>query len=355
MRVPLAKPRPDVAWFLDVVAGRRPIDDRPPLVEYIVDDAVMKPVLEALGRTWAPLSEDPGRYWDNFVEFWYRMGYDFVRHEVSLPFPAAVRDGSDETNLAGQRAWAETRRGPIGSWEDFERYPWPEVSDELFRPFEEISRRLPDGMGLVACHAAGVFEHVSELFGYETLCLKLYDDPLLVQAVCEAVGSRMVRFYEKLLEFDRLVAVFQGDDMGHRSGTLVSPEHLRQYFLPWHRRFAEMAHARGLPYYLHSCGNVLDVMEDLMEDVGIDAKHSFEDAILPAAEFHRRYHGRLGTLGGVDVNVLAKGTVEDVRRTTRRLIDACAPLGRFAVGSGNSIPSYVPVTNYLAMLDEALK
>jgi uroporphyrinogen decarboxylase len=37
----------------------------------------------------------------------------------------------------------------------------------------------------------------------------------------------------------------------------------------------------------------------------------------------------------------------------RRIIDICGPRGRFAIGSGNSIPSYVPVENYLALVDEA--
>ncbi len=353
MIVPLGKPEPDIDWFLDVVAGRKPISGRPPLVEYIIDDAVMKPILECLGRKWVPPGESG--YWDNFVECWYRPGYDFVRYETAPWYANVSRSGKDTSTVSGRRSWAETGQGPIQTWQDFEVYPWPEVSDALFRPFEEISKRLPEGMGLIACHAAGIFEHVSQLFGYETLCFKLYDDPPLVEAVCQAVGSRMVRFYEKLLQFDRLVVVFQGDDMGHRSGTLVSPEHLRQYFLLWHQRFAQMAHARGLPYYLHSCGNVLSIMDELIEDVGIDAKHSFEDAILPAAEFYRRYHDRIATLGGVDLNVLAKGKTEDVRRATRELIDSCKPFGRFALGSGNSIPSYVPVQNYLTMLDEALR
>jgi uroporphyrinogen decarboxylase len=38
----------------------------------------------------------------------------------------------------------------------------------------------------------------------------------------------------------------------------------------------------------------------------------------------------------------------------RHIIDKCAPGGRFALGSGNSIPSYVPLDHYLVMLDEAL-
>ncbi len=95
-------------------------------------------------------------------------------------------------------------------------------------------------------------------------------------------------------------------------------------------------------------------MDTLIDDVGIDAKHSYEDAILPVEEFQARYGSRIGVLGGLDLNTLAAGTVEDVRRRTRQLIDTCTPRGRYA-SFGNSIPSYIPVENYLAMVGEALR
>jgi uroporphyrinogen decarboxylase len=150
-----------------------------------------------------------------------------------------------------------------------------------------------------------------------------------------------------------VIAIFQGDDMGFRTATLVAPDALRAYVLPWHERFAAMAHGHGVPYFLHSCGNVEAIMPDLVGRVGIDGKHSFEDAIMPVEAFQARYGGQIAVLGGVDVDTLAAGTPEAVRRRTRALIETCGPRGRYAVGSGNSIPSYVPVENYLAMVDEA--
>ena len=95
-------------------------------------------------------------------------------------------------------------------------------------------------------------------------------------------------------------------------------------------------------------------MPDLIDEVGIDAKHSFEDAIMPVTEVKRRYGKRIGLLGGVDVDVLSRRLPSEVRKYVRNVIDQCAPGGRYAVGSGNSIPSYIPVENYLTMLDEAL-
>jgi uroporphyrinogen decarboxylase len=162
----------------------------------------------------------------------------------------------------------------------------------------------------------------------------------------------MVGFYKHILDLDRLVALFPGDDMGYKSATMISPAHLRLYTLPWHRRFAAMAHERGIPYFLHSCGNVVSIMEDLITDVRIDGKHSFEDAIIPVQEFQSRYGERIAVLGGLDINILSGKSAEEVRRHVRFLLETCGGRGRYAVGSGNSVPSYVPVENYLAMIEE---
>jgi len=174
-----------------------------------------------------------------------------------------------------------------------------------------------------------------------------------VKAVTDRVGELQTQYYEWLLDLDRLIVVFPGDDMGFRTGTLIAPDQLRRYTLPWHKRFARMAHEKGLPYFVHSCGNLEAIMGDLMDEVGIDGKHSFEDAIKPAAQAQAEWGDRIAILGGVDVDVLGRQDPDAVRAYVRTLIDTCGPRGRFAVGSGNSIPSYIPVESYLTMVDEA--
>jgi uroporphyrinogen decarboxylase len=73
--------------------------------------------------------------------------------------------------------------------------------------------------------------------------------------------------------------------------------------------------------------------------------------ITPVEEFHRRWGSRVAVLGGVDVDLLSRGTEEAVRRRTGDILSACAPRGGYACGSGNSITNYMPVPNYLAMLE----
>ena len=354
--IPVTHPTPDAREFIDILAGRSR-SARVPLVEYLVDDVVMKPVVEnLLGRQWVhPGADRESRRGalDNFIQFWYRMGYDFVRYEEGLPLPERKLIAPDPAPRAvAERAWADEHQGAIMTWEDFEKYPWPDPAEFDFYSYEYLSRNLPEGMGLIACHAGGVFEHLSWIMSMEGLAVALHETPDLVRATADRLGELMLAFYVHILDLDNLVAVFPGDDMGYRSATLVSPEALRTYTLPWHRRFAALVHAKKLPYFLHSCGNIGAVMEDLIGTVGIDGKHSFEDAIIPVEDFHARYGGRIAALGGIDINILSGGTPDDVRRKARRLMTACGARGRYAVGSGNSVPSYVPVENYLAMIDE---
>jgi len=354
--LPLRHPRPDASKCIAVLMGHAQ-QSRPPLVEYLVDDVVMRPIVTArLGRTWVPEAAARAAqqaYLDNFIVFWHRLGYDFIRIERSLPLPTHQMYIPDAAPASDKiRAWPDEHQGAIRTWEDFERYPWPTLAEMDFFPFEYINAHLPEGMGMIVSHGGGVFEHLSWIMSLEGLCHALYEAPDLVKATADRLGQLMVGFYEQILGFDRLIAIFPGDDMGFRTATLVSPQTLRALILPWHKRFAAMAHARGLPYFLHSCGQLEKIMPDLIEEVGIDGKHSFEDLIMPVQDFQARYGDRIAVLGGMDVNRLAGDSPQEVRRHARFLIETCGRRGRYALGSGNSIPSYVPPENYLAMLDE---
>ncbi len=355
--LPLTQPRPCIDEFVDCILGRRPIG-RVPLVEYIVDPAVMRPICtDLLGLPWVEAPSDQaswGRCWDNFIAFWHGLGYDFVRLELGLPFPQAGVLGDDPTMVSGQRGWWDEHTGAITNWEEFEAYPWPDPAEADLSALEYIVEHLPEGMGLVTCHGGGIYEHLSGILSYEGLAYLLVDDRDLVQAVSDRVGEAILGFYRRMLELPKLRVVLQGDDMGFRTGTLIAPDDLRAFALPWHKRFAEATHGAGIPYCLHSCGRVMPIMDDLIDDVGIDGKHSFEDVIMPVTEFHAAYGDRIAALGGIDVDFLCRASLEAIRERVRATKAALGPKGRYALGSGNSIPSYVPVDHYLTMVDEAL-
>lgn len=372
-RVPVENPKPDIERFLRIVAGEEE-PEKVPMVEYLIDDAVMRPILQdLLGRPWVDTSDkteymggqmDFSRenlevidaWLDNQIAFWHHMGYDFIRCEVSLPLPAVslVTADTADQNRGHNRAWQGLHEGPIKSWEDFETYPWPTISDNNFYIHRYICENLPEGLGFITCHAGGVYEHTSRLLGYEALCLKLFDQPDLVRAVADRLGQLIFDYYDRLLDLDAISAIFQGDDFGFNTQLLLPPDVIRDYFLVWHRKCSELVHRKSRPYYLHSCGKIDALMNTLIEEVQIDARHSFQDNVQPVTEVKKCYGDRIGLLGGIDVHKLATMDEQPLRDYIRNVIEVCAPGGRFAVGAGNSVPSYIPIDNYLIMLDEAL-
>jgi uroporphyrinogen decarboxylase len=116
---------------------------------------------------------------------------------------------------------------------------------------------------------------------------------------------------------------------------------------------SELAHAREKLYFFHCCGKVDPLMDHLIDEVKIDAKHSFEENVVPVVQAKRRWGDRLGLLGGLDVDFIARQPEEAIRQRVRETLDACQPGGGYCLGLGNWVTSYIPVDNYLAVLDEA--
>ncbi len=251
----------------------------------------------------------------------------------------------------GKRRWAHESGGLITSWEDYEKYPWPSSENVDYWMLEYLADHLPVGMKLIG-HGASILEPVMWLMGYQDFAVALFDQPDLVEAMFERVGRMSMERCQVMCQFDAVEAVWISDDIGFRSGTMISPEHLRQYVFPWWKRITEHIHRQGRPVLLHACGNLYQVMDDIIEDVKVDAKHSFEDTFLPVTEAQKKYGHRLAHLGGVDIDFLCRASEEQVREYVRKVIDVCGPGGGYALGTGNSVANYVPVQNYLAMLDE---
>jgi len=87
-----------------------------------------------------------------------------------------------------------------------------------------------------------------------------------------------------------------------------------------------MTHAAGKLYLLHACGKRTDIIEDLIEDVALDALHSWEDTIEPITDAKRNYGKRLSLLGGIDVDFLTRASPDAIRKRVRETVAICSPV-----------------------------
>lgn len=92
-----------------------------------------------------------------------------------------------------------------------------------------------------------------------------------------------------------------------------------------------------------------------IKDMGYDAKHSFEDAIMPVEEAYDRWGGRIAILGGIDVDFVCRASIDEIKQHCRAMLERTKNTGGYALGTGNSIPEYVPNEKYFAMISMALE
>ena len=337
---------------VQIAAAENRLPPRIPIYEHMINptfiDLLAPEPVSVLQRSKDPA--DVKRYFEIYCAFWRAMGYDTVSFEccVAAIFPGGGALGSHVEGVIKTRA-------------DLDKYPWEELPDRYFDAFapqfEAFLEALPDDMRAIGGVGNGLFECVQDLTGYMNLCYIREDDPELYRLLFERVGQVMLKIWQRFLPrySQRYVVCRMGDDMGFRTQTLLAPEDFRAHLVPGLKRIIDAVHAAGKPFLLHSCGNIFDIMPDLI-GAGINAKHSNEDQIAPFSKWLDDFGSQIALFGGIDLNILCLESEQTIRDAVREKFALAKAHGTgFALGSGNSIPDYVPVDGYLTMVDEANK
>lgn len=283
-----------------------------------------------------------------YINAYKNAGYDY-----------ATVMGSDFSFPAGEIKQEKTRSINEGSIihnrENFEKYPWLDPDNFAYSHLRDLKDDLPDGMKLIIWGPGGVLENVVFLVGYDNLCFMIYDNPQLAEDIFEAVGTRLIRYYELSAKFNTVGALISNDDWGFNTQTLLSPDDLRRYVFPWHKKIVEIIHATEKPVILHSCGNLVSVMDDIIDDLKYDGKHSYQDNIVPVEDEYEKLGSRIAILGGIDLDFVCRAKPEEIKKRSKDMLKRTEKRGAYALGTGNSVPDYVPDENYFAMISAALE
>ena len=302
-----------------------------------------------LGRPVKSLKDD--------VDFWYKAGYDYIKLQPIADFNPGklfLQDNENSTlndDGAVSRNWATEGKGIITSMDDFESYIFPKKEDFNYSNFEKVRELLPEGMGVIGQYG-DIFTMVWELMGFEQFSYAIFDNPELLDALFDKIGNLVLSMFEYFAESDAVDVIWYSDDIAYVTGLMISPAVLRTYFFPWLKKIGDMAKSANKSLIYHTDGLLFDVMDDII-DCGVDALHPIEPQAMTIAEVKQRYGDRLCLIGHVDVDLLARGSTEQVREQVRKNIKEAAYNGGYCVGSGNSIPDYVKYENYIAMLEAA--
>jgi len=315
--------------------------DRPVLFEYFVNGDLISYIN---GESFSALN-NPADQIKSIIRFFHKTGYDYAT------IPSRYFDAfSFETGDHDKKATVSQNEGSvITDRKTFDSYNWPNPEKGNFDLLLQSASYLKEGMKFIVPGPGGLLENVTNLVGFENLCFMMFEDEELTKEIFDAVGSRILKFYEIVSSIAPVGALIVNDDWGFKTQTMLSPDTLRQLVFPWHKKMVEAIHGNGKYAILHSCGNLTDVIDDIVDELKYDAKHSFEDTILPVEKAWELWHDRIAIMGGIDMDFLVRSKPEEIKTRCRKMLELTGSKA-YALGSGNSIPPYVPIENYLAMV-----
>jgi uroporphyrinogen decarboxylase len=230
-------------------------------------------------------------------------------------------------------------------------YSLPDPLDTRF--FADIPERIETRPEQFRIFQIGfsLYERAWTLRGMENLMMDFYDNPDFVRELLNAIADYNIAQVKKAASYD-IDAIYFGDDWGQQVGLQMGPDTWREFIAPVLKRMYASVREAGKYVFIHSCGDVDELFDDLV-DMGLNCFNPFQPEVMDTQALIAQYRGRLTFHGGLSTQrILPYGSVEDVRKETRRLIELGAD-GSYILSPAHAVEGDVPLDNMLAFIEAA--
>lgn len=269
--------------------------------------------------------------------------------------PTHYRDAFGSTWSIAGRPFHLVRPGLTES--SFEHYEFP--SADVFTD-EEMGRRA-----IAACEASphlfrfagfgwGLFERSWTIRGFQEVFMDVIADPDFYEELLDRISALHLAFVEASARLP-VDAIFFSDDWGDQRGVLIGPERWRRFLKPRLAKVYQACHDAGKLAMSHCCGNVSDIMGDIVE-IGLDVLESVQPEAMNPYELKRRWGDRITFWGGLgSQSTIPFGTCQTIFDEVERLCREMSKGGGYILTSAKSLQPETPTENAVAVLEAFLE
>jgi hypothetical protein len=217
----------------------------------------------------------------------------------------------------------------------------------------EAAKAAQKNGALVLANIPGGFDLPRQLMGEENVCYCYYDDPQLMHDILETAGQTAFKVLESIsrdLVIDNLCV---HEDMAGKSGSLVGPDHIREFIQPYYRKIWDLLEARGTRLFSQDSDGNMNSVVDAFLDCGVNVMFPAEPAAgMDMVSLRKKYGKRLAFKGGIDKHVLRQDK-EAIERELHYKLQPMMREGGVVFGLDHRIPNGTPLSNYRFYVDRA--
>ncbi|MCS7060033.1 MAG: uroporphyrinogen decarboxylase family protein [Anaerolineae bacterium] len=232
--------------------------------------------------------------------------------------PSGIDEWGAVWENIGVSMLGEVKDFPLKDWADFDRLPVPDIREPR-RWVEVAGARQKAGDKFLLGHGLSIYERLHFIRGLHNTWTDIYDAPAQLGRLIDILVEMNLYAIEQYANagFDGFII---GDDWGLQNRLMIDPRKWREIWKPRYARIFKAAHDAGLFTFLHSCGHIVAILDDLIE-IGLDVIHMDQQENMGLELLGRRFGGRLTFYAPVDIQrTMVFGTLDEIRAYCRRMV-----------------------------------
>ncbi len=235
--------------------------------------------------------------------------------------------------------------------ETIDDYTWPDPLDEQrFVTLEQNLKQYPDKFQAILFDFS-LFERSWTMRGLEKMLMDFIENPDFVGQLLDKIVEFNIAIMEAAFErYPEIDGVYFGDDFGTQEGVMMGARIWRSLLKPRLIRQYRFARKAGKKVFIHSCGKVQELFDDLIE-MGLQCFNPFQPEVMDVYKLLDQYHGTLAFFGGISTQkLLPYGSTDDVTAEITKLLTA-GRKGGYIIAPAHATPGDAKLENMCTMLE----
>jgi uroporphyrinogen decarboxylase len=218
------------------------------------------------------------------------------------------------------------------SWNEYKEYYCQDTIEKRLPPnWDTLSKNLKNRDFPIRLGGTngGFLGFPRQIMGLTHYMMMLHDDPKLIHDICDTFCNFLIAYYRRITQDVEVDCILIWEDMAGKMGSLISPEHFREFLTPKYKAMVSFAKDAGIDIILTDSDGYVEDLIPLIIDTGVTGMYPFERAAGNDLLRIRRMFPDFQIIGGIDKRVLFENSTQKRIDDELKIVEDMLKEGRY--------------------------